>query len=126
MSKPTEKEPLTEQLQKRKRTSALVEGKASVDSTEATVPKKKSKVKETARNSAQSPTKTKPTKTLSKNVSNEKQAEIVSVELMGKMGKHFFVKEAHGVINKYRGFNIRTSKKTSKNYEANTLRVSCT
>ena len=124
MPKPTQKEPLTEQLQKRKRTSALVDGKASGDSKR---PMKKSKVKETARNSAKASGKPKKlTKTSPKNVSNEKQAEIVSVELMGKMGKHFFVKEAHGVINKYRGFNIRTSKKTSKNYEANTLRVSCT
>ena len=123
MSKPTEKEPLTEQLQKRKRKSALVDGKASVDSTEASVPKKKSKVKETARNSAQAPRKPKPTKTLPKNVSNEKQAKIVSVEPRN-MSMYFFVKEANGVINKYRGLNVRTSKR-EKDHEPNTLKVGC-
>ena len=82
---------------KRKRTSALVDGRAFVDSER---PKKKSKVEETARNSAESSGKTiKLTKTSPKNVSKEKQAKIVSVEPMGKMNKHFFVKEAHGVIN---------------------------
>jgi len=119
VQKPTQKE----QLQKRKRSSALVDGKASADSTDASVPKKKSKVKETARNSAQAPTKTKPTKTLPKNVSNEKRAKIVSVE-PGNMSMYFLVKEANDVINKYRGFNIRTSKR-EKDHEPNTLKVCC-
>lgn len=115
VSEATKAEP--QQLTKRKRSSAPSDGEPPVDSHS---PKKKSKVRGTARSNA------KCTKIISKNVATkEKQAEIVSVKSYRK-SKHFFVKEKTGTIKKFIGCNIRTSSKLSRTHERNTLQVRCT